>query len=504
MINDSNENKISGKKPGKNLDNLESRMAELSMQNKELIAMNAEKEKLIADIESRRSLLAKLNESLTNVNTESATLVCELEAKNQSLQEVNLQLARANAHAAELMATIELQADQNKKLNKALSTANAHAAELLAEIEMSQSARDELNRQIINEKERLNITLRSIGDGVITTDVEGYIDLFNQAAENLTGWNQYEVMGKKLAEIINLQFQCGRNVSNALLPLKTKQDGKSEVYIPEAWIRARNGMLRPVELSHFLVQDNGGQILGSVNILRDRTKQKELELLKEEFIATMTHDLKTPLISIMGFVKLLFEDEFGAISPKKIEFANRIKNSSEILLGIINNIIDVTRIDAGKIKYDFEDFDLGDLFEGIKETFELLADDGKITLLMDGCKDIWVNADRQRIRQVFHNLISNALRYTPKGGKISVSVTDKGDRIAVELSDTGIGIPETEHGKLFRKFARIISERCGTGLGLYNVKNFLKGHGSDITFESSPGKGTRFFFELAKGSKPSQ
>ncbi|MDQ7823428.1 MAG: ATP-binding protein [Candidatus Eremiobacteraeota bacterium] len=484
---------------------LQEKVRSLMAANKALLKEKEKIDRLLADSKDQKECEGRLNQALARANAESAELLAELEEKNRNLEDTNVQIARANAHAAELMALIELRDEQITELNKALSMANVNAAELLAELEIHHAEQDRLNAQLQVEKERLHTTLASIGDGVVTTDTEGKVILFNAAAQSITEWPPDEIAGHPLTSVLDFRDASDNVLRDARDPIRISLREKKGIFVDEAWILTKSGLRRPVEINISLICTSAGEILGTVAAFRDRTRHKELERLKEEFIASMTHDLRTPLSSIMGFCQLLGDSDFGEISAKKNEFVNRIHHCGDILLGIINNIVELSRIESGMLHFLFEDFTLCSLIKELYDTFEPLAIEMKIALDFQCDSSLWVNADRQLTRQVFHNLLSNAIRATPQGGTISINVALCGnERIAVEVKDTGKGIPGNELPKLFKKFARISGSRRGTGLGLFNVKKFVEGHGSDITVESEPGAGTLFRFTLPQGHPPAK
>jgi signal transduction histidine kinase len=228
--------------------------------------------------------------------------------------------------------------------------------------------------------------------------------------------------------------------------------------------------------------------------------EESLQYTREEFIAVLTHDLKSPLASIMSYARLITDPRQGEISANKLEFAQVISKSGEIMLQLINNMVNVSKIEAGLMNYNFEIFPLEGLFTELKQTFDPLAMEGSISLEFNCPGEMPVRGDRNKLRQVFYNLLSNALRYTPSGGQIAVSALMEDHHVSVEVCDSGTGIPEVEQDKIFNKFAQVQGERCGTGLGLYIVKSFLQGHDSDVLLVSTKGKGTKFFFTLPRGS----
>ncbi|MFH1454608.1 MAG: hybrid sensor histidine kinase/response regulator [Armatimonadota bacterium] len=229
--------------------------------------------------------------------------------------------------------------------------------------------------------------------------------------------------------------------------------------------------------------------------------QKEIEAMREEFIATLTHDLKTPIVSMMGFTELVLDPDFGPISDEKVGYVNNIKFSGKILINMINNIVQSSRIEQGQFKIIYDNFSLTKLLDEIKEAFYPLSVMQKVSLEFKCPEDILVYADLNKTRQVFHNLISNAFKFIPENGTISIEVTLKDSLIDITVSDTGKGISKEEQNKIFEKFGQAEGERRGSGLGLYIVKKILEEHDTDIRMESEPGKGTKFFFSLKKGEK---
>jgi signal transduction histidine kinase/PAS domain-containing protein len=226
--------------------------------------------------------------------------------------------------------------------------------------------------------------------------------------------------------------------------------------------------------------------------------EKALEKAREEYLSILTHDMKNPLTSILSSLRLIADPRFGEISEQKKGFLAMTRTSCEILLTMINNIINVSRLDAGEMQCSLSPVRLKELLEEVRKIFYPLALLASVSLRLDCPDDSWVTIDREKIREVFNNLIGNAIRYTPKGGEIAIVARDKDKDIEISVSDDGQGISKDYHEKIFQKFAQVSGERHGTGLGLYIVRNFLRLHGSDITLKSSPGRGTTFTFTLKK------
>lgn len=230
-----------------------------------------------------------------------------------------------------------------------------------------------------------------------------------------------------------------------------------------------------------------------------QTLQNEMSRLREEFLAILIHDLKAPLTSILGISEFMIDLPENITQADGLNYLRDICRSGKFMLNIINNIIEVPTIEAGQLAFNFENFRLDTILKELDYTFKPLTDKLKIKLKFTCPENTWVYADINKIKEVFHNLLSNASKHTPPGGKISVCAEPKGEKIFITVADTGSGIPESEQDKIFQKFSRVKGERHGTGLGLYIVKNFLAGHNTDITFLSEPLLGTSFFFDLKKG-----
>jgi len=234
-------------------------------------------------------------------------------------------------------------------------------------------------------------------------------------------------------------------------------------------------------------------------IERQKLKNK-MELMKEEFLAIMAHDLKSPLSTIKSYAEILEEPEFGEICEEKTTYTKNIHYLCNMQLALIDNIVHSAKINAGKMKYCYENFSLKDLLSNLFSVFEAESRNSKIMLEMDCSNDIFVFADHIRMEQVFQNLISNAFRYTREEGRISISAYPEKGRIKITVSDTGIGIPAKEQEQLFQKYGQTEGKQFSSGLGLFIVKNILLAHNSEIKLESEEGKGTTFLFSLEQTS----
>ncbi len=311
----------------------------------------------------------------------------------------------------------------------------------------------------------------------------------NSAVKHILGYEKNDLTGKNYSSLLPDE---GSHI---------KDLDKINIYdavIEEQEFVRSDGSICAMDVTAGMINWTDEQI-AIVITLRDITERKsmreELEKTRKEFIAILTHDLKNPLGAIMNFTNFL---EGDLEEEEKRECMNMIRYSGNIMLNLINNIVASSRLETGKMTYNFEKFILEDLLTELKKTFMPAAVEKDITLNFTCQKGTLIYGDKEKIRQIFQNFITNALRYTRKG-YITIVAYSKGERVDFEVSDTGCGIAGHEQEKLFQKFTQVTGEKTGTGLGLYIIKQYLEGHGSDIRLESKTGKGTKFFFTLPEG-----
>lgn len=231
---------------------------------------------------------------------------------------------------------------------------------------------------------------------------------------------------------------------------------------------------------------------------------KKLEVFRREFIADVSHELKTPIFAAQGFVHTLLD---GAVKDKAVrnKFLKKAAKSLDGLDVLVQDLLTLSQIETGEIKMHFEDFDIRLLVEEVIDQFENKAEkkDIKLKLAKDTLLQVFVNADRQRISQVLTNLVSNAVKYSNKGGKVTISFDIAKNYVVTSVKDNGDGIPAEDLKRIFQRFYRVDKsrsrERGGTGLGLSIVKHIMEGHKSKVEVESILGKGSTFSFKLPKG-----
>ncbi len=237
---------------------------------------------------------------------------------------------------------------------------------------------------------------------------------------------------------------------------------------------------------------------GYVKIARDTTKSKIIEQQKDEFIAVASHELKTPVTSIKAITEVLQEILSGSNDKQSIELVAKLNVHVDRLALLVTDLLDTTRLSKGQLVLDKEWVDVNALIEEAEESLQQLS--GNHTIHLNLQKVPRLKGDRQRIQQVLMNLVSNAIKYSPKGGDIIISSYTKNNSLFITVEDRGIGISEDSQKKLFQRFYRsadpMITTFPGLGLGLYIVAEIVGGHGGNIKVESKEGKGTKFIITL--------
>ena len=231
---------------------------------------------------------------------------------------------------------------------------------------------------------------------------------------------------------------------------------------------------------------------------------RELDRLKDEFIALVSHELRTPLTSIHGYLELVLDGGAGELAPEQQQFLTVVERNSRRLMQLVGDLLFMAQVEAGKLALDLEEVDLRQVLAECLEAVKPVADDKQIELVADLAETPSMLGDRSRLAQVLDNLISNALKFTPTSGRVSIRVSRTGRDAVVEVADTGVGIPAEEQDRLFERFFRSsnATEQAipGTGLGLTIAKTIVERHEGSIEIESVEGKGTTVRVRLPLGA----
>jgi signal transduction histidine kinase len=249
------------------------------------------------------------------------------------------------------------------------------------------------------------------------------------------------------------------------------------------------------------VLSSSSEWLGGVVVYHDISREVLSERLKNEFIATASHELRTPLTSIRGYVDLLLLGTLGSLSQAQNDFLKVVKNNVARLVELIDDLLDVSKVEAGELRLRREPLDMSEVLYEVGESLYSQFSERSISLAIDVAQGLpKVVADRSRVRQIVVNLVSNACKYTPEGGHVDLVLSNGGDKLRVDVRDTGVGITEEAQPHIFTPFFRadnpLRDQVGGTGLGLNITKRLVELHGGEIWFETSQGRGTTFSFTL--------
>lgn len=373
--------------------------------------------------------------------------------------------------------------------------------------QMSERLRESYQRMAL-ENRRDEILLESMGEGLVALDEKGRIVLINQNAITLLELENKDVKG----EVVHKAFALyEKDISKHALPSSHRPEVKTlhtaKAYSEILTLHQKEGKPIMVNVSaNPVILDE--RMTGVIVVLRDVTHEREVDRMKTEFISLASHQLRTPLSAIKWFSEMLLSGDAGKLSADQKDFAKNIYDSSQRMIQLVSSLLNISRIESGRIIVDPQPTDLNELVSGIVNDLKAKIEERQQNLLISVHKNLpKVKLDARLIGQVYLNLLTNAIKYTPKGGEITVFVSRKGDEIVSQVSDNGYGIPKDEQGKMFQKFFRaqnaVKVETDGTGLGLYLIKAIIESSGGKIWFKSDEGKGTTFWFSIpVSGMKP--
>ena len=397
--------------------------------------------------------------------------------------------------SAELLSLVKAIAGQ-----VAVAINNAHLYELIRD------QAERLGSMLRREQEdasRSQAILEAVADGVLVTGANNRISFINRSAAEILDLAPGQVMGQSL-DVFGGLF--GKSASSWMETIRNWSDD------PAAYERGatfaeqldlENGRIILVHLAPVILQND---FLGTVSIFRDITHEVEIDRLKSEFVATVSHELRTPMTSIRGYVDVLLMGAAGAVNENQAHFLHIIKNNTERLNVLVNDLLDVSRIESGRVTLSPQALDLREIAEDvIGDVLRRSQEENKpMALSLEAPKRLpHVYGDIERVRQVLGNLVDNAYHYTPENGTIIVNIhPNGGSEVQVDVKDNGIGIPLEDQARVFERFYRgehpLVLQTPGTGLGLSIVKQIVEMHKGRIWMKSTgvPGDGSTFSFTL--------
>ncbi|RKD68107.1 PAS/PAC sensor signal transduction histidine kinase [Sinobaca qinghaiensis] len=331
------------------------------------------------------------------------------------------------------------------------------------------------------ERKKLSSVLAHMTDGVIATDELGRIILMNNRAEQLLNLDQKDIIGTSLPEILHL--------SETITP-SDLYDYSDSILLD--FSDDETDFL--LEANFSVIRNEDGPVNGLITVLHDVTEQEKIENERREFVANVSHELRTPLTTLKSYMEAL---EDGAMQDEKLgpRFLKVTQNETERMIRLVNDLLQLSKMDSDDLRLNAETVDLGEVMHQIADRFEMVNKDKNIHFDRQfPSYPIYVDMDRDKMIQVFDNIISNAVKYSPDGGTITLQMVPKSRDVDIEIIDEGLGIPKESQNKIFDRFYRVDKARArnlgGTGLGLAIAKELVHSHGGYIDVQSVWKKGT--------------
>jgi protein-histidine pros-kinase len=344
--------------------------------------------------------------------------------------------------------------------------------------------------------ERFRLVVESSPSAMVLVDHEGKISLVNGQTERLFGYNRTELMGMQVDELLPGRYRINhpgfRKMFNEKPQVRSMGEGR------DLFALRKDGSEFPVEIGLNPIESNeGNMVLASVIDITER-KMQEGNRLKSEFLANMSHELRTPMNAVLGFSELLIDKKAGELNAKQLEYLNDIHASGTHLLQLINDILDLSKIESGKSELTLESFNLQEVIEEVIKVLMPMAQKKQVEVKAVQSEDVkFARLDKQKFRQILYNLASNALKFNHPDGTATIETEKSGlNNFVLKVKDSGIGIAPENIKKLFMPFVQLDSGRSrqheGSGLGLTLVKNMVEMHGGMIEVESILGQGSTF------------
>lgn len=371
----------------------------------------------------------------------------------------------------------------------------------------STSHSEKLTNSLKNEATKSNTIIRSISDGVIMINPAQEITLINPAAQTLIGWSAADALKLHLSSVLILEDETGTHFTETTNPI-TQALQQLQTSRHTAVIVTKSGKRVTAAFSITPLKDGGAAI-----VFRDITKERAEEREQAEFISTASHEMRTPVASIEGFLGLALTPQVATIDNKAREYITKAHDSAQYLGRLLQDLLEISRAEDGRLQHHMEMLELAEFTKTITESFQPKASEKQLSLIYKpaGTKAsagdtkiapvLYSYADKDHLREALSNLIENAIKYTPTG-EVTVDIHATNDMIRISVQDSGIGIPAEDVPHLFQKFYRVDNtdtrEIGGSGLGLYLTRKLIEGMNGRIGVESTLHKGSTFYIELPR------
>jgi PAS domain S-box-containing protein len=357
------------------------------------------------------------------------------------------------------------------------------------------------------ERAQTDALFSSIGQGIIATDDQGKITQVNQAAIDMLGYRERELIGQWFPKKIQALHQDNSPLEPAERPI-AKAFLSGQTISEHMYYKRKDGSRIPVAVTISPVLHRGRPI-GAIEIFRDTSIELESERMKTDFISVASHQLRTPLAAINTYSHMLDAGYVGELNDDQSSFMKIILSAVGRMNELIATLLNITRIEAGTISVESSPINLNVIAKELVAEFKPQAEDKAIKLTYHYLKKIPViKSDALLVKEIFSNLLSNAIKYTPNGGSVDVALSIRSKSILFSATDTGYGIPANAQGLIFTKFFRaenvLKTDVSGTGLGLYLIKVLAENLGGEVWFKSKENKGSTFYFSLPIQGSPAK
>jgi len=353
-----------------------------------------------------------------------------------------------------------------------------------------------LVNQLENDWRKIHNIIESTADGIVAVDKDENTILWNKSMELITGFSSLDEYLAKNSDRKNFVRELFLKANKAKGDFRIQK--RISVYNAEdrkIWLDATYSVVKN--------KQGMGDII--VIALRDASKEVEVETQQKEFVYTATHELRTPITAIKGYLSMILEGDAGKVSPTQKQYFSRAYSSTERLVSLTEDLLKTTRLEENKMNYNKGPIDAQKLIDDVLSDYNKKAEDKGLTIVKKKAKKVNLSGDYDLTKHALSNLVDNAIKYSKKQGKIDISLESKGKFGYIAVEDSGVGIPVKEQSAVFNKFYRVYNSESvsagGTGLGLFIVKNLIENQGGNINIRSKIGRGSTFTMSMPLAKK---
>ncbi len=371
-----------------------------------------------------------------------------------------------------------------------------------------------LSGRLSEEQLKAQALMSSMADGVIVVDQKRNVQLINRAAQEMTGWDEASAKNIDYRLILKLKTAQEQDIIDSSDPFVESWNKQASIVRNDLVTYTRADRRIALSMSIAPIYNAASEITGGIAVFRDISQEKEVERTRNEFISTASHEMRTPVAALEGYIALALNPKVATIDDRARNYLMKAHDNTQHLGALFRDLLSATNLDEGMIAKNLGPVNLTELLQDIASDMHFEADKKGLSMnfVLAGSTDpktivpsFWISADPERMREVLMNLVENAMKFTPEGGiTLAINGTDKG--VTVSVQDTGIGIPKEDIGHLFQKFYRVDNSATrtigGTGLGLYLCRTLIELFNGHIWVESEFGKGSSFNFTLPRIDAP--